>query len=59
MLLFTELPRRLILGNPYPYTRMLMRYRGVCERACSASFREEFFSGTGLPRAAILGNSES
>src|SRR5215211_3085684 len=27
--LSTELPRRLILGNPYPYTRILMRYRGV------------------------------
>src|SRR5215204_7417252 len=36
--LFSESPGRLILGNPYPYPRMLMRYRGVCERACSASF---------------------
>src|SRR5215217_5716337 len=44
--LFTENLRRLILGNPYPYTRMLMRYRGACERACSVSFLEEFFSET-------------
>jgi hypothetical protein len=41
-----ELPRADILGNPYPYTRMLMRYRGVGKRACSASFLEEFFSET-------------
>src|SRR5215217_3077251 len=53
--LFTDLPRRLILGNPYPYTRMLMRYRGVCERACSASFLEEFFSETRLPVFGVLG----
>src|SRR5215217_9158884 len=39
-----ELPRADILGNPYPYTRMLMRYRGVGKRACSASCLEEFFS---------------
>jgi hypothetical protein len=42
--LCTRLPRSGLLGNPYPYTRMLMRYRGVCERACSASFLEEFIS---------------
>jgi hypothetical protein len=44
--LFSENPRRLILGNPYPYTRMLMRYLGVCKRACSVSFLKEFFSET-------------
>ena len=48
-----ELPRADILGNPYPYTRMLMRYRGVCERACSLSFREEFFSEAGCIEATI------
>ena len=42
--LFAENPRGLILGNPRPYTRMLMRYRGVGKRACSVSFLEEFFS---------------
>src|SRR5215203_3421674 len=52
--LFTELPRRLILGNTYPYTRMLMRYRGVGKRsfACSASFLVEFFSEIGRPGQA-------
>src|SRR5215216_5603506 len=40
------LPSNSMLGNPYPYTRMLMRYRGVGERTCSASFLEEFFSET-------------
>src|SRR5215218_5671003 len=44
--LFAENPRGLILGNPRPYTRMLMRYRGVGKRACSVSFLEEFFSET-------------
>ena len=37
----TELPVAFILGNLYPYTRMLMRYRGLCERACSVSFLEK------------------
>src|SRR5215208_6667500 len=38
---------------------MLMQYRGVCKRACSASFLEEFFSETRLPscesRELLLG----
>jgi hypothetical protein len=46
--LFTELPRTLILGNPCPYTRVLMRYRGVRERACSPGLF------TGLPSGAVL-----
>ena len=46
--LFSELPRRLILGNPYPYTRMLLRYRGVRERACSPGLF------IGLPSGAVL-----
>jgi len=34
---------------------MLMRYRGVGKRACSASFREEFFSAeTGIHTPAYL-----
>src|SRR5215211_6341267 len=55
--LFIELPRRLILGNPYPYTRMLMWYRGVCGRACSVSFLEEFFSEIEFPVWAMLRGS--
>ena len=31
--LFAENPRRLILGNPHPYTRMPLRCRGVGKRA--------------------------
>ena len=31
--LFTELPRRVLLGNPYPYTRTGIRFRGVRKRA--------------------------
>src|SRR5215208_5400334 len=54
-----ELPRADILGNPYPYTRMLMRYRGVGKRACSASFLEEFFSETQFPAFRIVGNSKA
>ena len=41
--LFTELPRRLILGNPDSYARIPIRYRGVGKRACSTSFLVEFF----------------
>src|SRR5215217_2361281 len=44
--LFTEMPRRLILGNSYSYARIPVPYRGVGKRACSASFLEEFFSET-------------
>ena len=42
--LFTESPRRLILGNPDSYARISIRCRGVGKRACSVSFLEEFFS---------------
>src|SRR5215211_8697238 len=47
--LYSELPRRLILGNPNPYARIGIRHRGVGKRsfACSASFLEEFSSETG------------
>jgi hypothetical protein len=69
--LFTELPRRLILGNRYSYARIAYSRRrqmqvniclltdlpgpnqppiagcGEAPYACSASFREEFFSETG------------
>jgi hypothetical protein len=52
--------RRLILGNPDSYTRIPIRYRGVCKRACSASFLEEVFPETrGLSRcirSAAWGN---
>src|SRR5215212_6465392 len=41
-----ELPIRLILGNPHPYARIPIRYRGVGKRACSPGFLEEFFSET-------------
>src|SRR5215210_3973469 len=48
--LFAENPRRGVLGNPYSSTRIPIRYRDVWWRyVCSASFREEFFSETGLP----------
>jgi hypothetical protein len=50
--LFTENPRMSLLGNSHSYTRIPIRYRGVCKRACSAGFLEEFFSET--PRA--IGN---
>ena len=61
----TEFPVRLIRGNPGSYTRIPIRYRGVGKRACSVSFREEFFSETHsaeginhphkVARACILG----
>src|SRR5215218_7939945 len=47
--LFTENPRRGVLGNPYSSTRIPIRYRDVWWRyVCSASFREAFFSETQL-----------
>jgi len=62
-LLFTELSRGVLLGNPYPYARIGIRYRSVGKRACSPGFREEFFSETGLPalpsRGLLLGKSRS
>ena len=47
--LFTELPRRILLGNLHSYTRVRIRCRGVWWRhVCSPGFREEFFSETGV-----------
>jgi hypothetical protein len=57
MPLFTGLPRRPILGNSYSYTRIPIRCRGVGKRACSASFRVEFFSETEFPALGVLGTS--
>src|SRR5215213_10340065 len=43
--LFTELPGRVLHGNPDPYARMPIRYRGVWGRhVCSASFLVSGFS---------------
>src|SRR5215217_8685265 len=53
------MPRRLILGNLHSYTRIPIRYRGVCKRACSPGFREEFFSDTQGWKRAKVSNSPS
>src|SRR5215203_6802085 len=47
--LFTENPRRVLLGNLHSYARVPIRYRGVWWRhVCSPGFLEEFFSETQL-----------
>ena len=58
MPLLTEMPRRVLLGNPYPYALIRIHYRGVGKRsfACSPGFLEEFFSETELPVWVLLGN---
>jgi hypothetical protein len=56
---FTENPRRTLLGDSVN-KRAATIHPGtgyVCGRM-QASFREEFFSETGLPPNNILGNSE-
>src|SRR5215212_619506 len=53
--LCTELPVRILLGNPHSYTRIPVRYRGVGKRACSPGFLEEFFSETQFPAFGALG----
>src|SRR5215210_9121334 len=51
------MPRKVLLRNPDSYARTPVRYRGVWWRdVCSSSFREEFFSETGLPLYRILAN---
>src|SRR5919199_1739427 len=45
-LLFSENPRRVLLGSLHSYMRIPTRYRGVGKRACSASFLEGVFLET-------------
>jgi len=33
LFLFTKLPRRVLLGNPYPYALIRIHYRGVGKQA--------------------------